>query len=125
MISLTKEQIIAMHHDLIQQTGGSSGIRDDGLLDSALAVPYQSFEGKDIYTSIQQKADRLAYGLIKNHAFIDGNKRVGAHVMLVILSLNHIDLEYTQQELSDIILSVAAGESGYDELLLWIVGHQT
>ncbi|MBP5236796.1 MAG: type II toxin-antitoxin system death-on-curing family toxin [Clostridia bacterium] len=66
----------------------------------------------------------LAEPLIKNHSFVDGNKRLWAHAMLVFLSLNRIDLEYTQDELSDIILKVAAGECGYDDLLGWIIGHQ-
>ena len=66
----------------------------------------------------------MGYGLIKNHPFVDGNKRIGAHAMLVFLALNGIELEYTQEELSDIILKVAAGESVFDDLLKWIIGHQ-
>lgn len=66
----------------------------------------------------------MGYGLIKNHPFVDGNNRIGAHAMLVFLALNGIELEYTQEELSDIILKVAAGECGFDDLLKWIIGHQ-
>lgn len=66
----------------------------------------------------------MGYGLIKNHPFVDGNKRIGAHAMLVFLALNGIELEYTQKELSDIILKVAAGECGFDDLLKRIIGHQ-
>ena len=89
MIVLSKNQIIKLHSQLIQETGGTDGIRDEGLLESVLAAPFQSFSGTDIYPSLQQKAARLGYGLVKNHAFIDGNKRIGAHVMLVFLAPIH------------------------------------
>ena len=77
-----------------------------------------------MFPSIQQKAARLGYGLVKNHAFIDGNKRIGAHAMLVFLALNKVELDYTQEELSEIFLQIAAGESGFEELLHWITLHQ-
>lgn len=124
MIRLSKEQVIKLHSQLIAETGGSDGIRDDGLLESALAAPFQSFGDEDAYPTIVQKAARLGYGLIKNHAFVDGNKRIGTHVMLVFLALNKIELEYTQKELSDTILKVAAGDYSFDDLLKWILSHQ-
>ncbi len=124
MIILSKKQVRLLHTQLIQQTGGIDGVRDDGLLDSALSAPFQSFDGIDAFPSIQQKAARLGFGLVKNHPFIDGNKRIGAHVMLIFLALNHIELEYTQQELIEIILKIAAGTSGYEDLLQWVIGHQ-
>ena len=121
---LTKQQIVMLHEQLINETGGSHGLRDDGMLESALSAPFQEFQAFSPYPTIQQKAARLAYGLIINHPFIDGNKRIGAHAMLVLLLLNGIELEYTQQELSDVILQAAAGECGYDDLLAWILKHQ-
>lgn len=121
---ITERQVLMLHDQLIASTGGSNGLRDEGLLQSALAAPFQSFDGADAFQSIQQKAARLAYGLVKNHPFVDGNKRIGAHTMLVFLALNGIDLDYTQEELSEIILSVAASESGYDELLRWLLEHE-
>lgn len=124
MIVLSKEQIIKLHSQLIQETGGTDGIRDEGLLESVLAAPFQSFSGIEMYSSLQQKAARLGYGLVKNHVFIDGNKRIGAHVMLVFLALNKIDLIYTQDELSDTFLKIAAGELSQQELLHWIISHQ-
>ena len=124
MIVLTKEQIIKLHEQLILETGGSQGLRDDSLLDAAIHAPFQSYDGVDMFPSIQQKAARLGFGLVKNHAFIDGNKRIGAHVMLVFLALNKIDLVYEQTELSDIILKVASGEYDFPELLQWILNHQ-
>ena len=93
MIILSKSQVQLLHTQLIEQTGGIDGIRDDGLLDSALCAPFQSFDGIDAFPSIQQKAARLGFGLVKNHPFVDGNKRIGAHVMLIFLALNHIELE--------------------------------
>ncbi len=124
MIILSKEQIILLHTQLLEKTGGCDGIRDDALLDSALNAPFHSYGGTDVYPSIYQKAARLGYGLVKNHAFIDGNKRIGAHAMLVFLALNKVELDYTQEELSDIFLKIASGESNFDGLLHWITTHQ-
>ncbi|MCM1365099.1 MAG: type II toxin-antitoxin system death-on-curing family toxin [Faecalibacterium sp.] len=113
-----------LHHELILSTGGTDGLRDDGLLESALSTPFQNFGGTDMYPSIQQKAARLGFGLIKNHAFIDGNKRIGAHIMLVFLFLNGIELDYTQQELIDMVLGVAAGSLDFKDMTKWIISHQ-
>lgn len=124
MKTLSKRQILLLHEQLVIQSGGSAGIRDEALLDSALNAPFQSFGREDAFPSLQQKAARLGFGLIKNHPFIDGNKRIGAHAMLVFLAVNGIELDYTQEELSDIILQVAAGETDYTGLLNWLIGHQ-
>ena len=123
MIFLSKEQILLMHDQLIEETGGSKGLKDEGMLESAPAAPFQSFDGKDLFLSVYQKAARLGYGLASNHAFVDGNKRIGAHAMLVFLALNRIRLDYTQEELSDLFLGVAADEKGYSDVLNWIVIH--
>lgn len=123
MIVLSKRQVILLHKDLIDQTGGIEGLRDEGLLDSALSAPFQSFEDQVLYPSLYQKAARLAFGLVKNHPFLDGNKRIGAHAMLVFLALNGVELRYTQQALSDIFLSLAAGTAGFDDLHQWLLGH--
>lgn len=124
MKKLSKKQILMLHTQLIQQTGGSEGVRDYNLLDSALETPFQSFGGDELYPTIQAKAARLGYGLIKNHCMIDGNKRIGTHAMLVFLALNGIDLNYTQKELYETILDVAAGKIEYEGLLKWILDHQ-
>lgn len=102
MKRLSKEQILLLHSQLIQQTGGSDGVRDYALLESAIEAPFQSFGGDELYPTIQAKAARLGYGLIKNHCMIDGNKRIGTHVMLVFLALNGIELSYTQKELYEV-----------------------
>ncbi|MDP9805826.1 death-on-curing protein [Trueperella bonasi] len=124
MIHLSKEQVLKLHSDLISSTGGLEGVRDANLLDSALASPFQNYEGKDIFPSLHQKAARLGFGLISNHPFVDGNKRTGVHVMLVFLALNGIELEYSQKELISQISAIASGQEGYDELLDWIITHQ-
>lgn len=124
MIILTKEQVILLHEDLIKSTGGISGIRDEGMLDSALSNPFQTFDGEELYPSIQAKAAQLCYGLVKNHAMLDGNKRIGAHIMLVFLALNGYELEYSQKELSNTILALAPGDIDAEMLFQWIVKHQ-
>ena len=124
MKKLTKEQILMLHNELIRETGGSGGLRDEGLLDSALNAPFQGFGDVDSFPSLQQKGARLGYGLICNHAFVAGNKRIGAHAMLLFLSLNGIELEYTQNELSDMILDVAAGNLRFEDMVKWIIKHQ-
>ena len=124
MIRLSKPQIFLLHEQLIAETGGSSGLRDEGMLDSALNAPFQTFGGEDVYPSLLQKAARLCFGLVKNHPFLDGNKRIGAHVMLVFLALNGIELQHTQTELSDVILQLAAGTIQSSDLLNWILAHQ-
>ena len=121
---LNKQQVLMLHRQLVKETGGSPELRDEGLLESALNAPFQSFGDTSAYPSLQQKAARLGYGLVKNHPFVDGNKRVGAHVMLVFLAINGVELQYTQQELVDIILQVASGESRYEDLLAWLLSHQ-
>lgn len=124
MIKLTKEQILLLHSELIKITGGIDGIRDIALLESALESLFQSYAGEELYPSIQAKAARLCYGLVKNHAMIDGNKRIGVHAMLVFLSVNGYELLYTQKELSDLILDVAADKKEYEDILQCLLEHQ-
>ena len=124
MKKLTKEQILRLHRELIDAHGGSEGVRDDGLLESALAAPFQTFGGQPMLTTVQQKVVRLGHGLIMNHSFVDGNKRIGAHAMLTMLAMNGIRLEYTQKELYEVVLKVAASEASFEELLNWVLDHE-
>ena len=124
MKRLSKEQILMLHSHLIEQTGGSTGVRDFNLLDSAIETPYQVFGGEELYPTIQTKGTRLGYGLIKNHCMLDGNKRIGAHAMLVFLELNGITLKYTQKQLYEMILAVADGSLEYEGMLKWVLEHQ-
>lgn len=120
---LKKRQILLLHSVLITESGGSDGVRDEGLLDSAVNTPFQTFSGQDLYPTVLEKAVRLGFGLIRNHPFIDGNKRIGTHAMLVFLNLNSITLSYEDDELISTILSVASGEMDADGLLKWIQQH--
>jgi len=122
---LTKEQILEFHRALIAAHGGTDGIRDEGLLDSAIATPLQTFDGQPLFPTVQQRAVRLGFGIISNHPFIDGNKRTGTHAMLVMLALNGIELRHTQQELSEIILKVADSKADFEELLEWVLLHES
>lgn len=124
MRNLSKKQVLALHSDLIREFGGAEGIRDEGLLESALAAPLQTFDGEPVYPSLQAKAARLDFGLVSNHPFVDGNKRTGAHVMLVFLALNGVELRYEQQELIDAFLSVASGGLDWRDLQRWILEHE-
>ena len=124
MKRLSKEQILMLHSQLIEEYGGSDGVRDYNLLDSALENPFQSFGGEELYPTLQAKAARQGYGLIKNHCMIDGSKRIGTHAMLVFLAINGIEIDYTQKELYETILAIADGSLEYEYLLKWILEHQ-
>lgn len=121
MIRLSREQILMLHHQLIERYGGSHGIRDEGMLDSALSAPFQSFGETDFYPTTQEKAVRLAYGLVMNHPFHDGNKRIGALSMLTMLDLNHISLKTNSAELTEVFLQLASGVLKEKDLLAWVL----
>lgn len=123
MIQLTTQHIIQMHNMLIAETGGSKGLRDENLLSSSLANPFQTFEGFYIYPTIEAKAARLAFGLINNHPFVDGNKRIGILAMLTFLELNGIYLSYTNDELVSLGLSIADHSISFEEIIDWINNH--
>lgn len=123
MILISENQILSMHHRLIELYGGQDGLRDESMLESALSVPFQSFQGQDFYPGITAKAARLCYGLVMNHPFLDGNKRIGAHAMLVLLELNGISLDYKDGDLIDLIFSVAKGEKDDKSIQVWLLSH--
>ncbi len=123
MKKVSKKQVLHLHAHMIQQTGGTDGVRDHGLLDSALNAPFQTFDSIELYSSEIEKSVRLGYGIIRNHPFLDGNKRIGTHAMLVLLDLNGITLEYEDQELINTIMNVANGSMDYHELLAWVRQH--
>lgn len=123
MIKLTKEQVVSIHSSLIKASGGTDGVRDDGLLESALESPFQTFDGHDLYPSIIQKAARIGYSLVSNHPFIDGNKRIGIHIMLVFLAINGIDISCTQEDLIKIGLSLPDDTMTFEELSVWLSSH--
>lgn len=121
MIILTKEQIISMHELLIERTGGLNVVKDYGLLESAINNPFQTFMGKELYPTIQRKAANLCYSLINNHAFNDGNKRIGILAMLTFLELNGIAINCSDDELVSLGLNIASGKFTQKDILNRIV----
>lgn len=123
MITLTKEQIIMLHEAIYERYGGSCGVLNEGMLDSALQAPFQTFGGEELFPDTKDKILRLAYGLIKNHSFRDGNKRIGALVLLVLLELNGWHVNATNEEFADIIMGIAASEKNDEDLKKWVEAH--
>ncbi|NLZ92267.1 MAG: type II toxin-antitoxin system death-on-curing family toxin [Clostridiales bacterium] len=123
MKRLSIPQIVMMHSALIKETGGLDGIRDENLLDSAVNAPFQTFGGEYVYKTLEAKAARLGYSLVKNHPFVDGNKRIGMLAMLVFLEINGIELTCSEQDIIETGLKLAAGEMDDKQLLEWILRH--
>lgn len=117
MIKLTKDNILTLYKIMVYNTGGTIGIRDTSLLESALNAPFQTFGDEELYPSIIEKASRLCYGLIKNHPFIDGNKRIGVYAMLVFLELNNLNLNFSDEEIINIALKTADSTYSYEDIL--------
>lgn len=124
MILLTVEEVIALHEKLIERTGGSHGLRDRNLLESAVFSAMSGFADSEAYPTVEEKAARLMFSLTNNHAFVDGNKRIGVLTMLMTLQLNNVKINYTQAELSSLGLSVADGKTEYAQILDWIMEHK-
>ncbi|MGI8587889.1 MAG: type II toxin-antitoxin system death-on-curing family toxin [Chloroflexia bacterium] len=120
---LTRRDVLDIHLRAIRQSGGSPGIRDMGGLESAIAQPRMTFGGMDLYPTITEKAAALAYSLILNHPFVDGNKRVGHAAMETFLARNGYEIAATVDEQEHVILNVAAGEMGRDEFTAWLAAH--
>lgn len=121
MKHLSKQQIMNLHSLAIKKTGGLDGIRDEGLLESAINSPFQSFAGEELYPSIQSKAARLGFSIINNHPFLDGNKRIGILVMMVFLDVNGIELLCSDEDVIDLGLGVASGKYDSEYMKEWII----
>ena len=124
MIRLSRERVLLLHQILIAETGGAADVRDLGLLDSALESIYATFDGEDLYPTKEEKGARLGFSLISNHAFVDGNKRIGMYVMLTFLEVNGIRMECSNQDVVETGLAVADGSMKYDALLQWVREHR-
>ena len=124
MIRFSKDKVLLLHQILAEATGGSVGVRDDALLDSALESAFAGFGDREFYPSKEEKGARLGFSLISNHAFVDGNKRIGIYVMMSFLEMNGIRLCCTDDEIVSVGLSVADGSMGYEELLQWVIDHR-
>ena len=120
MIWTSVEQIIMIHSKIIAKTGGLDGIRDMNGLESAFAAPMQTFDGKELFKTDLEKIARLGYGLAANHAFIDGNKRIGAMMTQLLLKWNGYSLSLNPGELADMFISIADGKTSEKDLLQWI-----
>jgi death-on-curing protein len=114
------EDILSLHQFSIEKYGGSHGIRDSGLLESAIARPFQSFDGEDLYPSVFAKAAALAESLIINHPFIDGNKRTGTVAMIAFLEENGFHLSTTDTALYNLVISISTGETKFEEIVEWL-----
>lgn len=124
MIKFSKEKVLLLHKIIAESTGGSVGVRDEALLESALEGAFSGYGDSEFYPTKEEKGARIGYSLISNHAFVDGNKRIGMYVMLTFLEVNGIRLNYTDEDIIRIGLSVADGSMSYEELLGWIIEHK-
>lgn len=120
---LSVEEVVSLHSLLIAQSGGASGLRDRGALESAVAQPEASFGGQPLYPMISDKAAALGFSLIQNHPFVDGNKRVGHAAMEVFLILSGYELDASVDDQERIVLGVASGRTSKIELAEWLSHH--
>ena len=117
MIKFDKDIILKLYKKMVLATGGPFGIRSESLLDSAINAPYQTYGGVELFPTLLEKGTRLGYGLVANHPFIDGNKRIGVFIMLIFFEINGIIIELTNDDVIDLGLGLASGKIKYDELL--------
>ena len=124
MIRFSSEKVKLLHQLMAEATGGSVGVRDEGLLDSAIEGAFATFDGVELYPSKEEKAAKLGYSLISNHAFVDGNKRIGVYVMLSFLELNGIRIEASDEDVIVLGLGAADGSMKQEDVLTWINNHK-
>ena len=124
MIRFSSEKVKLLHQLMAEATGGSVGVRDEGLLDSAIEGAFATFDGVELYPSKEEKAAKLGYSLISNHAFVDGNKRIGVYVMLSFLELNGVHIEAADEDVVSLGLGVADGSMKQKDILDWIHKHK-
>lgn len=124
MIKFSQNKVLLLHQLITEETGGDPNVRDIALLDSALESAFATFGGQELYPTKEEKGARLGYALISNHAFVDGNKRIGMYVLLTFLETNGIKIRPTNEEVARVGLAVAAGEMKYQDLLDWILENE-
>jgi death-on-curing protein len=117
---LSLAEVLKLHDAIISETGGSHGLRDLGLLESAVGQPQQTFGGDDLYPSLVAKASALGFSLIKNHPFVDGNKRIGHAAMEAMLMLSGFELSASVNVSEAEVLAVAAGDRTREQLEAWL-----
>lgn len=123
MIWITADDVIQIHSLVIQRSGGMDGLRDRASLEAAVSAPMQSFGGQDLYPTTVEKIARLGYGLASNHAFVDGNKRIGAMMTQLLLKWNGFQMSLRSGELADMFIAIADGTAEESDLLAWIQRH--
>ena len=123
MIWITADDVIQIHSLVIQRSGGMDGLRDRASLEAAVSAPMQSFGGQDLYPTTVEKTARLGYGLASNHAFVDGNKRIGAMMTQLLLKWNGFQMSLRSGELADMFIAIADGSAKESDLLDWIQRH--
>lgn len=125
MVEFTKEKVLLLHKLIAEETGGDHGVRDTSLLESAINGAYSTFDGKELYPTKEEKAASLAYSLISNHAFVDGNKRIGVHIMLLFLEVNGIKINATNEDIRELGINIASGKMSQKEIVNWIIKHES
>ena len=120
---LAVHEVEILHRRLVETSGGSHGLRDRAALDSAVHQPLGSFGGEDLYPTLVEKAAALAFSLVMNHPFVDGNKRIGHAAMEVFLLLNGFAIDSTVDDQERLFLGLAAGLVSRDELVAWVLEH--
>ena len=123
MTKFSREKVLLLHQLIAQETGGEVGLRDQALLDAALAAAFAGVADREFYPSKEETAAKLGFDLISNHAFLDGNKRIGMYVMLTFLEANGIGIEADNEEVASVGLAVASGAMKYEALLDWVRKH--
>lgn len=123
MIWISAEDVILIHSRVIEGSGGLDGLRDRDGLEAAVSAPMQTFDGKELYPTDLEKIARLGFGLASNHAFVDGNKRIGAMMTQLLLKWNGYNLTLRSGELADMFIAIADGTAKEKDLLEWIHRH--
>lgn len=118
-------EILELHRKILEQSGGALGIRDVGLLESAVAQPRMTFGGEDLYPSLLEKAAALGFSIIMNHPFVDGNKRTGHAAAEIFLVLNGMKINASVDEQERLVLAIAAGELGREAFVGWLQQNTT
>jgi len=120
---LSLAEVIELHRRVVDQSGGATGLRDIGRLESAIAQPRMTFGGQDLYPTLIEKAGALCFSLVQNHPFVDGNKRVGHAAMEVFLVLNGYEIQASVDEQEELILGVASSKVSRESLIEWLIDH--
>lgn len=123
MIWISAEDVILIHSRVIEGSGGLDGLRDRDGLEAAVSAPMQTFDGKELYPTDLEKIARLGFSLASNHAFVDGNKRIGAMMTQLLLKWNGYDLTLRSGELAEMFIAIADGTAKEKDLLDWITRH--